>query len=246
MVNDRYIWCRNCGAIHHVTPFDRAPMYALNGDEVAETPANDWREFMARHNGHRLESLAATGSDYYPNGSAVDPMSVRYFEVSNGSDTWLLRRSRASMEEPFRYALVDGRVIESGACLAVQEEAIRKEMKLHFSWAPAAPLHDEKIDRFIGLFREVVNELDPDRAGTAEYSCTEENVAYCELDIATIDALMTKCRPYFQPAEIESLRRFVEAHRESDDVMAVVKRRAVEVGKRSEHPAPELYAFHRR
>ena len=245
MVNDRYIWCRNCGAIHHVTPFDRAPMYALNGGEVVETPANDWREFMARHNGHRLESLTATGSDYYPSGSAADPMSVRYFEVSNGSDTLLLRRTRVSIKEPFRYAIVDGRLIERAASLGVQEEAIRKEMKLHFSWAPGAPLHDEKIDQFVDLFREVVNELDPDRVGAAEYSCMDENVAYCELDAETVDALMTKCRTYFRPAEIESLRRFVDAHRESDDVMAVVKRRAVEVEMRSEHPAPQAYTFYR-
>jgi hypothetical protein len=245
MGNDRYIWCRNCGAVYHVTPFDRAPMYALNDGEVVEMRANDWREFMARHSGHRLESMVSTGSDYYPNGSAVDPMNVRYLEVSNGTDTLLLRRTRTSIEEPFRYAIVDGRLIESGATLGVQEEAIRKEMKLHFSWAPAAPLQDEKIDHFVGLFREVVNELDPDRAA-AEYSCADDNVVYCELDAATIDALIAKCRAYFQPAEIESLRRFVETHRESDDVMAVVKRRAVAVEKRSEHPAPQAYAFYRR
>jgi hypothetical protein len=246
MVNDRYIWCRNCGAIHHVTPFDRAPMYARNGGEIVEMPANDWREFMARHSGHRLDSMVATGSDYYPTGSAVDPMSVRYFEVSNGSETLLVRRKRANIEEPFRYDLIDGRLIESGATLCVQEEAIRKEMKLHFSWAPAAPLCDEKIERFIGLFREVVNEVDPDRAKAVEYFRADDNGAYCELDAEAVDALMTKCRTYFQPAETESLRRFVQAHRESDDVMAVVKRRAVAVERRSEHAAPEAYAFYRR
>jgi hypothetical protein len=98
MGNDRYIWCRNCGAVYHVTPFDRAPMYALNDGEVVEMRANDWREFMARHSGHRLESMVSTGSDYYPNGSAVDPMNVRYLEVSNGTDTLLLRRTRTSIE----------------------------------------------------------------------------------------------------------------------------------------------------
>ena len=221
-------------------------MYALNGDEVVEMPANDWREFMAQHSGHRLDSMVATGSDYYPNGSARDPMSVRYFEVSNGSDTLLLRRTRASIGEPFRYAIVDGRLIESSATLGVQEEAIRKEMKLHFSRTAAAPLQDEKIGHFVGLFREVVKQLDPDSTGVPEYFCADDNLVYCELDAATIDALMIKCRIYFQPAEIESLRGFVEAHRECDDVMAVVKRRTVAVGKRSEHPAPQAYAFYRR
>ena len=246
MADDRYIWCRNCDAIHHATPFDRAPVYALHAGEAAETTANDWRDFMARHDGHRLEPMIATGGDYYPNGSAGDPMSVRYLEVSNGSDTLLLRRSRTSIAEPFHYILVEGRLIESGASLHIQEEAICKEMKRHFSWAPCAPLNDEKIAHFVGLFREVVSTLDPDHARSTEYSCTDGNVSYCELDDATVAALLAKCRGYFEPTELESLRRFIETHRQSDDVMVMVKRRAVTVEKLPEHSPPQTYAFYRR
>jgi hypothetical protein len=235
MGDDRYIWCRNCGAIHHVTPFDRAPVYTFHGGEAAETAANDWRDFMARHDGHRLEPMVATGSDYYPNGSAGDPMSIRYLEVSNGSDTLLLRRGRTSITEPFCYMVIDGRLIESGASLHVQEEAIRKEMKRHFSWALCAPLDDEKIAHFVRLFREVVSALDPDHARATECSCADGNMSYCELDDATVAALLAKCRGYFEPRELESLRRFIETHRQSDDVMAVVKRRAVTVEKLPDH-----------
>jgi hypothetical protein len=241
MADDRYIWCRNCGAIHHVTPFDRAPVYAPNGGEAAETTANDWRDFMARHDGHRLEPMAATGSDYYPSGSAGDPMSVRYLEVSNGSDTLLLRRSRTSISEPFHYVIVDGCLIESGANLDIQNEAIAKEMKRHFPWAPSAPLDDEKIARFVDLFREVVSELDPDRARETEYSPLDDNVSYCELDDATVAALLGKCCDHFEPSERELLRRFIETHRRADDVMAVIKRRAVMVEKRSEHSVPPTH-----
>jgi hypothetical protein len=41
MDNGRYIWCRNCGAIHHVTALDRYPIYALEGGEAQALPAND-------------------------------------------------------------------------------------------------------------------------------------------------------------------------------------------------------------
>src|SRR5688572_22229141 len=103
MDDDRYIWCRNCGAIHRVTRFDRAPFYGFADGEVQETAADDWRDFMARHAGHKLEPMTATDKDYSTNGSAPDPMGVRYVEVSNGNDTLLLCRSRSSIEDPVSY-----------------------------------------------------------------------------------------------------------------------------------------------
>jgi hypothetical protein len=246
MAEDRYLWCRNCGAIHHATSFDRVPLFALKDGEVEEIPANDWREFMARHAGHRLEPMAATGHDYYAEGSTFDPMSVRYLEVSNGSETLLLRRSRRNIEEPFQFVPVNGRLIENGANLDIQEEAIRKEMKLHFPWTRTAPLSDEKIATFVDLFREVVSDLDPARTHMDGYVGGDENLMYCALDARVVAMLMAKCRGRFAPAELESLRRFVETHRESDDVMALVKRRAVTVEKQSEQSASRVYAPYRR
>jgi hypothetical protein len=242
MDNDRYIWCRKCDVIHRVTSFDQAPLYGFAHGEVQETAANDWRDFMARHAGHKLEPMMATGNDYYPDGSAIDPMSVRYVEVTNGSGTLLLRRSRSSIEDPFIYNVVNGRLIRSGVSLDVQADAIRKEMKLHFSWAPSAPLEDDKIDHFVRLFGEVVSAMDPNRARESEYSYTDDNMTYCELDAATIDTLMAKCGRYFHPIELASIRRFVETHRQGDDVMALVKRRRVTVEQKGpivSHPFDE-------
>ncbi len=189
---------------------------------------------MARHAGHKLEPMTATGNSYYPNGSAIDPMNARYIEISNGNEILLLRSSRSSIENPFSYEVVNGRLIQSGVSLEVQEDAIRKEMKLHFSSAPSAALKDDKIAHFLTVFREVVSEIDPDSAREKGYSYTDDNVTYCELDIPTIDALMARCSRFFLPIELATLRRFVETHRQGDDVMALVKRRAVTVEQRAQ------------
>lgn len=229
MANGKYIWCRNCGAIHHVSSFDRSPVYQFDSGEAHEIPANDWRDFMAQHAGHNLEPLTATGNDYFPGGSSADPMSAAYIEASNGNETLLLRRSRRSIEEPVRYEISKERVVEKDVSLEIQEKEIRKEMKLHFSWAPAAPLEDEKIDLFVGLLREMVSELDPQSTLASEYSYSDDNVSYCRLDPSIVDALMTRCTGYFLPLELASIRRFVETHREACDVMALIKRRAVSI-----------------
>jgi hypothetical protein len=233
MGNGKYIWCRNCAAIHHVTAFDRYPTYQVISGEVHETAANDWQEFMRRHAGHRLEPLTATGAGYFP-GSPGDPMTAAYIETSNGRETLFLRRSRRSIEEPFHYEIVKGRLVEKGFGFEVQEKAIRKEMQLHFSWAPAAPLEDERIDLFIALFRDLVSELYPENTPAADFSIAEDGVTYSPLDPAIVAALMARCERYFLPLELPAIGRFVETQSNACGVMALIKRRAVTIEELSD------------
>ena len=84
MDQGKYIWCRNCSEIHHVTPFDRSPMYILEAGEEKVVSMDDWRAFMQRHDGHKLEALQAFGMNYNPGIPPLDPMKERYIEVTNG------------------------------------------------------------------------------------------------------------------------------------------------------------------
>jgi hypothetical protein len=61
MVNKKFIRCRKCDAVHHVTAFDKAPIYILSARGPSETAANDWNDFMGRHAGHRLDSQFSCG-----------------------------------------------------------------------------------------------------------------------------------------------------------------------------------------
>jgi hypothetical protein len=80
---------------------------------------------------------------------------------------------------------------------------------------------------FIGLFRDLICGIDPHTVCASGYSDMDDNINYCRLDAALVEALLDKCSHHFPPSGLLSLRRFVDSHRDSDDVMAVVKRRAV-------------------
>ncbi|HXG53667.1 MAG TPA: hypothetical protein VNN77_19875 [candidate division Zixibacteria bacterium] len=229
MDRDRFIWCRHCDAVHHVTPFDKAPVYRRCGEEVEELAANDWQDFMRRHAGHRLEPLEAVGERRFLHGAPWDPMTAGYVEVSDGRQRLLLRQSRASIQEPLRYELVSGRLMDRGIRLAVQEEAIREEIKRRFSWAPAAVPDDSKIETFIGLFAELVAELDPAAIEVGGYSQDDDNVTYGVLPRATVEKLLDRCALHFSPAELAAVRRFTLSHLDGCDVMAVVMRRELEL-----------------
>lgn len=227
MDNARFIWCRNCGAIHHVSPFDRSPVYHVAAGEVHEEQVDDWRDFMDCHAGHRLEPLQSTGNIIYPRGSACDPMNIAYIQVTDGKQTILLRRSRPSIDKPFAYEIANGSLLETDMRLEIQANAIRKEMQLHFSWAPAMPLSDEQINFFITLFTQVVQSVDPETLCAKEYSDSDEQTSYCELPRAVMDELLEKCRDYYSPVHLAALRQFAEGHRDGGDVMALIKRSSI-------------------
>jgi hypothetical protein len=229
MGNKKFIRCRVCDAIHHVSAFDKAPVYDCRGNQPEERDTDDWRTFMDRHAGHRLEPLKASGETFFPYGSPRDPMSVAYVEVTNGHDRYLVRRSRRSIQEPMSYELISGRLAEAGAGVEVQENEIKKEMKNHFSWAPATCPDDQKIDLFVGLVKEVAKTLDPQRIQVSEYSSTDDSISYGTFDRSVLDTLTERCADYFLPDELASLRRFMETHRDGSDVMTLVLRRRLTV-----------------
>jgi len=232
MVNPRFIRCRKCGTVHHVTAFDKVPNYFLSGNEPGLTAANDWDDFMSRHAGHRLDPLEATGQSFFPAGNSADPMAIGYIEVTDGKEIVLLRQKRSSIKDPLCFELVAGRLVNKESTLDIQESSLRKEMKLHFSWAPAEPFSDEKIELFLKLYRRVINGLDARTVCGNAYSVTNDHIVYGRLDELTRSALLEHCQESFSRDEVEALSRFIDSHNEIDDVLALVVRHSVIVEER--------------
>jgi hypothetical protein len=213
--------------VHHVTWCDRAPQYNFDG-ELDEIPADDWRAFMKEHEGHRLEPLEALGEKYFCQGSMFDPMGVAYIEVSNGRDHLLLRQWRKSIAEPLSFEITRGRLIDQGVTVSIQDSAIKKEMKHHFKWS-GDPFEDQRIDLFIQLLRNVVTNLEPGAIEVAGFFSEDDNVSFGSLQADVIASLVAKCALYFQPQELDDIRRFIDSHREPSDVLALVMRRQLKV-----------------
>lgn len=229
MGQEKYIWCRDCNEVHHVSPFDKAPAYALVQGVEHEYPMDDWRAFMRRHAGHKLEGLKSAGEKYSPSGGPMDPTKEAYVEVTNGQDRFVIRSSRGSIDEPLHFDLIKGRLTSAGATLEIQENEIRKEMKFHFAWNPLERLNEKKIDLFIALFREIVFELSPEKVRICGYSYSDSSVAYGLLPSGALKALVQKCAPHFLPGELNGIGRFIEAHRGEDGVLALLIRQRYRV-----------------
>lgn len=227
MVEDRYIWCRTCNEVHHVTPFDKAPRYLWDRGQQIELPMDDRRAFMRRHSGHRLEGLRGVSERYFPSGSALDPMKAGYLEVTNGTELFVLRSVRRQIEEPLRFELIHGRLRPAEITVGIRENELRKEMRHYFPWRPSEKLDNEKIEVFIGLFQEVVRELDPRHLELRGFD--GDGSAICGvLSAASVERLMQSCRARFDPETVSGLRRFVDMHRDGVMTLRVLKRYEIE------------------
>jgi hypothetical protein len=106
MILDRFLYCRICNEVHHVTPFDSAPMYDLEGTTVREIVMDDRRQFLDKHDDHGIEQLRGVTENHFSVGPVIDPMKVGYVEVTNGKEFFILRISRRTIEDPVSYKRV--------------------------------------------------------------------------------------------------------------------------------------------
>jgi len=106
MIHNQFLYCRICHEVHRVTPFDRAPIYLLEGMTVREIFTDDRRQFLDRHRGHEIEQLKRVADDRFPIGRPSDPMRVGYVEVTNGHAVFILQVSRRNIADPVTYKVV--------------------------------------------------------------------------------------------------------------------------------------------
>jgi hypothetical protein len=219
MAHEKFAWCRSCNEVHHVTPYDKAPLYDRELLEGPELAVDDWRAFVHRHAGHPLEALAASDQASW-HGASVDPMQQKYIEVTNGRVWFVMRAFRTSIHEPLRFEAIPGRLRVKRVVLEVQADAIRKELKKYFSWGVTPP-SDAKLELFIGLFQQLVCDLVPDGMNAAALSHSEAAVGRGDLSDGIAEKLLQKCVPYFSPEELNELKRFVTTRSDADGVMTL-------------------------
>jgi hypothetical protein len=106
MIPDQFLYCRICNEVHHVTPFDSAPRYDLQGLTVREIFTDDRRQFIDRHFDHEIEKLRRVTGNHFTIGRLIDPMKVGYVEVTNGKEFFILRISRSSIADPVSYQMI--------------------------------------------------------------------------------------------------------------------------------------------
>src|SRR5512147_751144 len=106
---NKLIRCLDCNAIHAITPLDKAPEYSPAG-KAAECQTecgldfdaiekDDYAAFIHNHAGHSTEQLSIIENSSYSEGPYFDPHRVLFFETTNGTDKFLIKRWRRSVAD---------------------------------------------------------------------------------------------------------------------------------------------------
>lgn len=106
MSNQHFLHCLDCNAVHHVTPFDTAPEFESDGAEFRELPRDDRGTFLDAHFDHRIGELISVDGNRGGPEAGGDPMTVRFIEVTDGREFFVIRASRRTIADPLRYEVL--------------------------------------------------------------------------------------------------------------------------------------------
>jgi hypothetical protein len=207
----------------HMTEGDCSPHYTWNDGEINEIEMDDRKAFLQKHKDHPTEYLTPLTpplSDKPYN----EPLKTSYFEATNGTDRFLIKRWRTTIEAPFTYEIIEGSIKLKNGVLRIQASAIKKQLQAEND----SDFSEEKIHSFIQAVRAEVKQLDPK---ALEITAEGETplISYYQLGSTCVDRILTRCQDRFTQRELNQLRNFISEHNEYDDVMTVISKKELTI-----------------
>jgi hypothetical protein len=214
MMDDAFLLCRHCGALHPAS----TPALADDGAGL------DLVEFRATHEGHGLEEAQRLPDSTLCKAPPWDPMGARWFSVSTTTDQLAVCCWRSSIDDPRRYEVAPSPPAATDR-VEIDEPLLRRALDRHFY--PHA-LRPTALERFVDAVRQLVADLDPAAVDTAFDDAALPNTSIGPFPTALCDLLVSRCTAIFDPWELERVHRFIDDHRHADGTLAVRVRRILD------------------
>jgi hypothetical protein len=214
------IWliaCRDCSVLQPV-----ACVRAAGTDDAVEASREAYCQFLAEHHAHDLTWFARHRDEFASDRVLWDPMATVTFEVTDGQRTYVATGSRTSLEEPRVYSFAPGTLESVGAAILVDDTDLRRGLDLEFY--PRA-LRLAKLDRFVLAVREVVSHLNPEELPIAFDDADDPMVSVARMPDQSYEELLVRCTEIFDPAEIDTVSKFLRDNRDEDGLLALRVRR---------------------
>jgi hypothetical protein len=210
------IRCIDCNAVINMAEQDFTPYYTWREGELAEHEADDREVFDQAHKDHKTEYLTSLTTPISEK-PYREPVKTSYFEATNGTKNFLIKRWRRSIDEPVTYEIIDGRLEVIQGPARVQTEAIKKQLKADYG----SSITDEKIWSFLTAIQKEVEKLDPTSLVLSVEGETPL-IAYHLLGSNCVERILIRCQDKFNHDELQLLREFITEHNAYDDVMTVI------------------------
>jgi hypothetical protein len=203
--------CCDCGILH---PVVECAAYAAAEDDATQELSN----FIAQHGAHRITHVERQDAEAVSDRPLWDPMATVIFPVTDGTQVYIVRGGRRSIDEPREYRFSVGVWDLHASEVTVDDSDLRRG--LDRAVYPHA-VRPSSIDRFIGALHDAIRHLRPEDLEIAFDAADEPNVSVARLPEATYAELVTRGAEIFDAAEWPSVRGFLDENRGEDGLLAL-------------------------
>lgn len=216
----RFVGCRPCGVMTPIQLPDPG-----DSEETIETYLDDWYGFFAAHGLHGLVELHCAVGAPLCGGPIWDPMAPFLFEVSGGSETFLVRATRTSIAEPRRYAFSPGSLQAEPAGVELDATDVRRALGMEL--APES-VPETQIEDLLRAVYASLDGLDADAVEIAFEDVDDPEVGVAALPDPALQRILDAAAGIFAPGARDRVERFLLENRGEDGLLALrVRRRAV-------------------
>jgi hypothetical protein len=208
-----------------MTEGDFSPHYEWNNGEIDEIETDDRKAFLHKHKDHKTELLTPL-TPHISEKPYGEPLRTSYFEATNGTKRFLIKQWRSTIEDPFTYEIIEGKIKLTNGTLRAQTTAIKQQLQAENNLS----LSERKVNYFLQAVRAEVKQLDPD---TLAISAEGETplASFYQLGSTCIERILARCRDKFTQRELKKLRDFINRNNEYDDVMTVISKKEFTITK---------------
>lgn len=231
----RFTRCRDCNELICLSDYDFSPDYFYNAekDTVRVIMRNDRKSFEERHKKHQLEDLQVIEGSFITEGLYMEPVKASYFEVTNGSERFVVKKWRKDIYAPLTYELIPGRLVLKETTFSVSREDIRKQFLAEVKIDEQSKA---KVTEFINVVEKVISKMDERDLNGRELSETgRAGCFFVNLREDQIRKILDGCCFIFSDEEIGEIERFIRENNEYNGVMTVLVKQLFEI-QRDEAP----------
>lgn len=216
-----FVACHSCEVLHPAVGYTTDPPDDASGELLAA-----FGEFVARHWAHDLAWFRRNGSDVVSDQALWDPMAVITFEVTDGDHIYVATATRTDIDEPRTYRFAPGQLEVAHTQVQIDDDDLRRG--LDRSFYPQA-LRLTKLDRFVSVVHEVISHLKPDELPVAFDDADDPAVSIARMPDQTYQELVGRCAEIFDPAEFNTVTKFLQDNRYEDGLLALRVRRELRI-----------------
>lgn len=200
-------------------------------------PGVDWsnadlasaKEFLHTHSGHPLEELIIEEDSWISEKPAYEPLRVTYILASSAERKFLIRRTKAALDQPASYEIIPGKLKISNVSLRIQEDDLRRQIATEEGFSL---LLKRKMEKFIEAFRDETAGISPgdfEEEAEAIEDGETSSYAYGSLKEERWERILDRCGRYFKDSELKAVRRFIDENRNPPDVLSIQIQRRISV-----------------